>query len=272
MNPNDFYNRPISVADGIYWVGSYDARSYLHCNPYLVVAGDMAVLIDGGSRSDFATVMMKILQAEIDPTQIAVLIYQHADPDLCGSMSNMVDICKNSQLRIFSNTIDKEFLKYYLHQDRSHLVDSIDKHAYRYNLNGRILSFHPTPYAHSSGSYITYDLKTKTLFTSDLFGSIAPKWDLFLNLADDCIVCDDTSTCKLGKEYCLIRSMISFHKQIMPCCKALKHAMGIIKELAPDIIAPQHGSIITNKRDMDFLIDKLEKLENVGVDGLSQVY
>ena len=107
------YGRPIKITEGIYWVGFYEEVTNLHCNPYLIVEGDKAVLIDAGSRPDFATVMMKILQTGIDPDDIAALIYQHFDPDLCGSMPNVVDMCENKDLRILSDASNNIFINYY---------------------------------------------------------------------------------------------------------------------------------------------------------------
>ena len=57
----------VEIAGGIYWVGFHDTESGLHCNPYLIVDNDEAVVIDGGSRPDFATVMMNIMETGIDP-------------------------------------------------------------------------------------------------------------------------------------------------------------------------------------------------------------
>ena len=83
------YLEPIEIAEGIYWVGFADNNSGLHCNPYLIVEGDEAVLMDGGSRGDFSTVMLKILRVGIDPKNINRLIYQHFDPDLCGNIPHL---------------------------------------------------------------------------------------------------------------------------------------------------------------------------------------
>jgi len=69
------YDEPIEIAEGIYWVGFVDREANLHCNPYLIIEGDEAVLIDAGSRDDFSTVMMKVLKTGIDPNQICRLIY-----------------------------------------------------------------------------------------------------------------------------------------------------------------------------------------------------
>ncbi|MBU0972000.1 MAG: MBL fold metallo-hydrolase, partial [Proteobacteria bacterium] len=96
------YSRAIEIAQGVFWVGYSDTLSGLHCNPYIIIDNDEAVVIDGGSRPDFPTVMMKILQTGIDPSRIKALIYQHYDPDLCGSIPNYEDIISRADLKIIS--------------------------------------------------------------------------------------------------------------------------------------------------------------------------
>jgi hypothetical protein len=44
----------IEIAEGIYWIGFYDQQAGLHCNPYLIVDNDEAMVIDGGSRPDLS--------------------------------------------------------------------------------------------------------------------------------------------------------------------------------------------------------------------------
>jgi len=263
------YDRPVEIADHIYWVGFDDKRSNFHCNPYLVIEGDEAVLIDAGSRPDFPLVMMKILQTGFSPDKIVALIYQHPDPDLCGSMSNMVDICTNTELRILSEPNNNIFLSYYIERNKRHLLKSIDEYDFKFSFGGRILQFFKTPYAHNAGSFVTYDKKTKTLFTSDLFGSISRQWDLFLQLNDDCYACRDYVHCTCQQGYCLLQDILEFHKKVIPSEKALKYAMDVIGRLDVQMIAPQHGSILTKKKDIDLLIERLGTLKGVGIDGIS---
>ncbi|MBI4633459.1 MAG: MBL fold metallo-hydrolase [Deltaproteobacteria bacterium] len=268
MNDARQYDRPIAIADGIYWVGFYEEDSNFHCNPYLIIEGDEAVLIDGGSRPDFAVVMMKILQTGIRPEQIVALIYQHPDPDLCGSMPNMIDLCANRELSIVSDPMNHIFINYYIGKHRHHLLKSISAAEYTLTVNGRTLQFYKTPFVHSSGSFVTYDPKTKTLFSSDLFGSFSREWELFVQFAGECPACTDYEHCVNNRKYCPLSDIESFHRTIMPCGKALAFAMGIIKALDVQILAPQHGSVFTQKRDIDFLIKKLESLDGVGIDGV----
>jgi len=270
MDGYDAYERPVRIAEGIFWVGFRDRNTNLFCNPYLIVEDDQAVLIDAGSRGDFAVVMMKILQAGIDPGQIVALIYQHYDPDLCGSMPNFIDMCDNPNLRVFSEKSSKMFLSYYIHKDRYPLLSSINAHDFRFTFNNRSLRFIPTPYAHSEGSFVTYDEKTRTLFTSDLFGSFSTQWDLLIQLEEACVTCNDYENCPAHKTYCPFPDMIRFHRSVMPCEKALRNAVRRIKELDMDIIAPQHGSVLNQKRDIRLVADALESLKGVGIDGLVQ--
>ena len=158
------------------------SRSNLTCNPYLVVQDDQAILIDSGSRTDFAAATMKILQTEVDPRKVIGLIYQHYDPDLCESMSNFIDMCDNPDLKIISERRNNVFISFYIPRDKYELLDSIDDHDHTLSLNGRVLEFIPNPYAHSPGSFITYDKRTKTLFSSDLFGSYSTQWELILGI------------------------------------------------------------------------------------------
>lgn len=269
MQPmNRQYDRPVEIADRVYWVGFHEQTSNFHCNPYLIVEGDRSVLIDAGSRPDFPVVMMKILQTGISPEQIVALVYQHPDPDLCGSMSNVVDLCANPALQILSDPYNNIFLSYYIQSDQRGLLTSLDRRGWEFTFNGRRLDFRKTPYAHSAGSFVTYDPRSGTLFTSDLFGSLSRQWDLFLLLEPRCRVCRDYLHCSLGRDYCPLPDILEFHRTVMPSEKALRHAMGVVKGLEVAVIAPQHGSILTQREDIDFMIDLLGNLTGVGIDGV----
>jgi len=244
------YDRPVEIVESVFWVGFHDETTNFHCNPYLIMEGDQAVVIDAGSRPDFAVVMMKILQTGISPDKIKALIYQHIDPDLCGSLSNMVDICANPELKILSEPQNNIFLSYYIERETRTLLTSIDDYREGFPLGGRMLKFFKTPYAHDAGSFVTLDTKTKTLFTSDLFGSISRQWELFIELASDCHTCKDYQNCVNRKEYCPLPDILAFHQKVMPSEKALEHAMNVIGGLDIDRIAPQHGSVFSNQKDI----------------------
>ncbi|MGD2188211.1 MAG: MBL fold metallo-hydrolase [Desulfobacterales bacterium] len=256
----------VEIADGVYWVGFYDEQSGLHCNPYLIIDNNEAVVIDGGSRPDFATVMMKILQTGITPNQISALLYQHYDPDLCGSIPNFEDIIKRDDLRIISDSANLMFIRHYSVATR---LLPISKINYQYMFSsGRTLQFVKTPYSHSGGSIVTFDPKSGILFTSDLFGSLGIEWELFLNLRPECMECVNLNQCQQKRSNCPINDILNFHKTVMPSRKALRYSLEQILDIPFTTIAPQHGSIIKDKKVTRFVFELLSKLEEVGIDAI----
>ena len=258
------YDNPVEVAEGIYWVGFYDTTSGLHCNPYLIIDHDEALVIDGGSRPDFATVMMKILQTGVDPIQIGALLYQHYDPDLCGSIPNFEDIIESDSLRIISDESSLDFIRHYSVSSKMVSIEDVNYH-YKFS-SGRQLQFINTPYCHSSGSFVTFDQKSGMLFTSDIFGSYGTEWELFLKLRPQCIDCLNLTECPSDRENCPINDILNFHKIIMPSRKALKYALKKILEIPFTAIAPQHGSIITDKNIMRYVFEQLISQKGIGID------
>ncbi len=258
------YENPVEIGEGIYWVGFYDVESGLHCNPYLIIDNEEALVIDGGSRPDFATVMMKILQTGIEPHQINALLYQHYDPDLCGSIPNFEDIIERSSLKIISDESSLEFIRHYSVSSQMISIEDVN-HQYKFS-SGRTLEFINTPYSHSSGSFVTFDQKSGMLFTSDLFGSYGKEWELFLKLMPQCIDCVNLNKCPENRKHCPINDILNFHKIIMTSRKALKYALKKILEVPFTALAPQHGSIITDRNIMRYIFEQLISQKDIGID------
>lgn len=276
INKNLDYGSYVKIADDVYWVGYSDIKAGLQCNPYLIIDEGEGVLIDGGSRPDFSTVMMKILSTGVEPESISYLIYQHSDPDLCGSIANIEGVINRRDLKILSQKDENIFIRYYYPKSELMCIEDIE---YKLTLNsGRALRFYRTPYAHNPGSFMTFDEKTGILFTSDIFGSYlldASKWDLFLELSDDCRSCGDVdliskeeSYCKSVASICPFPHMLQFHRKVMTSNKALRCAMKQVCALRPKMIAPQHGSVIHREQDISFIVDAFMRLSNVGIDGV----
>ena len=256
----------VEIADGIYWIGFFDEQAGLHCNPYLIIDNDEAMVIDGGSRPDFATVMMKILQTGIAPNQIAALLYQHYDPDLCGSIPNFEDIIKREDLRIISDSANLMFIRHYSVSTRLLPISELN---YQYSFSsGRTVQFFKTPYCHSGGSIVTFDPTSGILFTSDLFGGLGLEWELFLNPGPECADCIDSRQCLQKRTNCPINDILNFHKTVMPSRKALRYSLEQVLDIPFTMIAPQHGSIISGKETLHTVFQMLTTLEEVGIDGI----
>ena len=262
------YLKPIEIADGIYWIGNADEGTTLHCNPYIIIDGDQAVVIDSGNRDDFSTVMLKILRLGVNPYNIRALIFHHADPDLCASIPQFEAMIDNRDVEIISDRSEHIFVRYYSSSDLSKSKRvCIDEIGYEYSFSsGRKLKFIETPFAHAPGSFMTYDTKTKTLFSSDIFGSLDENWSLYKHLINECKGCTPKDICEYRGNECTVNGIVKFHQTIMPSSNALKYALDQIKSLGIKLIAPQHGSLIDRKFDREIIIENLESLEEVGFD------
>lgn len=268
------HSRPIEIAEGIWWVGLADEDEDLHCNPYLIVDSGKAVLIDGGSRPDFSTVVRKILQVGISPEDITHLVYQHYDPDLCGSLTNFEDIIRNDDLRVVSKRENNTYIRYYSNRSRMLCIRDLDRKLVL--PSGRVLRFVDTPYAHAAGAFVTIDEATGTVFSSDLFGSYSSRdydgrpWALFVEFEDRCRTCRATCAGEAApaehSPACPWTGIARFHQQNMPCRSALRHAMETVRALEPKMLAPQHGSIFHRQDDIEMVMDYLWQLEDVGID------
>ncbi len=265
-NKESVEKEPVNIAEGIYWVGYSDENRGLHCNPYLIIEGDEAVLIDGGNRDDFSTVMLKILRTGLEPSRIIRLIYQHYDPDLCGSLPQLEAIINNDALRIISHTENNGFIRYY--SDKTEKLDFRELDNHFDFATGRRLEFYATPYCHQPGSFVTYDTKTKTLFSSDLFGSFDTQWTLMLELDEACRECQDPKECSLDLTKCPVNGIVMFHQKVMTSNRALANTLNTIEKLDIDRIAPQHGGVISTKEDAKAIIRHLRAIKNVGIDYL----
>lgn len=265
---NSELDNAVEIYPNIYWVGTR-IDNILNSNTFLIKEGDEAVIIDGGARSDFSTVMMKILQTGIEPKNIKALIYHHYDPDLCGSLSNFLDMCNNDKLVVISSIKDKPFLSYYIHNSMHYHIVTIESLDFKFQLGNRVLKFVPTPYAHSFGAYTTYDSQSKILFSSDIFGSIYKQKNLFVNIKPVCENCKYTANCKEREnDTCPLEGIINFHKIVMPSCKSLRYAINQFKSLDINLVAPQHGFLIDNKAFVNNTMQTLKTIDGVGIDGI----
>jgi flavorubredoxin len=260
------YERPIKLASDVYWVGIQDLNSGCYSNPYIILENDEAVLIDGGSRTDFPSVMMKIMEIGITPSSISALIYQNYTPRLCGSLPHLEVIIGRKDLQIITDHANHMFMQHY--SESANLVRLEDLDFQFVFASGRPLRFIKTPFAHSAGSFVTFDEKNDILFTGDLFSSYSSRLSLFARLRSNCKNCEGHANGGERVKFCPIYEILRFHQDIMASERALKSALDQIASVPFTTIAPQHGAIIYDPDDIVLICDLLASLRGVGIDGV----
>jgi len=246
----------VEIAPNTYWVGKRDPKSIFHANPYLRIfrgvspegrAQQFNLLIDPGSRSDFAVVSTKVSSLIGSLSRVSAVWVNHQDPDVSSSASMIVAKHSPRAAVICSEATWRLIQHYGIPRDRFYSTDRVQG-GLKIPTGGHVIPV-PSPFCHFRGAVMLYDPETRVLFSGDLFGGLT-------ELDASGLWADETDW----------RGMRAFHQVYMPSSKAVANAIAAIRRLEPkvEIIAPQHGRLIRGAW-VDYFMDRLERLP-VGLD------
>jgi len=230
--------KAVEIADQVWWVGHYLENDPFQCHVYLIENGTESILIDPGSKLTFRHTLAKINQV-IPFENIKYLICQHQDPDITAALPEIEEIVTREDMVIISHWRAIALLKHY--GLKMPFVCVEDK-QWKMDIGGRILKFIFTPYLHFPGAFCTFDVKTNTLFSSDIFGAFTENWSLF------------------ARDESYLEALRPFHEHYMPSREILNHAIHKMEQYPVERIAPQHGSIITGDL-VKFIMAKVKNIE-----------
>ena len=232
-------NEPVKLAEDVYWVGAYIPEDQFQCHVYLIKNGEESIIIDPGSRITYEITKRKIEQL-IDLKDIKYIVCHHQDPDIVGCVDQLLsDIGNDRERFLITHWRAWALLK---HCNWDIKLYEVEKNGWRLKTGNRLLRFIFTPYLHFPGAFCTYDCKTKTLFSSDIFGGFTPEFELFAKSAEN-----------------YFEKLKPFHEHYMPNNAFLTHSLDNIENYELNLIAPQHGSII-KKEFIKPIIEKMRPL------------
>ncbi|WP_035586542.1 oxygen-binding di-iron domain-containing protein [Hippea jasoniae] len=233
------YKNPVEIGDDVFWVGSYIPDDQFQCHVYLIRNKDESILIDPGSLITFDQTKRKIEQL-IKLEDIKYFICHHQDPDIVASLSEFFKVIEPHNRYVVTHWRAWALLKHY----NWHVnLYEIEENNWQLLAGDRLLKFIFTPYMHFAGAFCSLDVKTKILFSSDIFGAFTNGFELFAKDSDD-----------------YFTKLRAFHEHYMPAREIVNSGLDNIEKHKPfELIAPQHGSII-KKELIDSIIEKLRGL------------
>ena len=231
------YTQAIEIAPKTYWIGSYLENDPFQCHPYLIENGDESVLIDPGSMLEFESLIAKT-RTVTELSNIKYIILHHQDPDLCAAVPEIEKLINRDDLLIVTHSRMTVLIKHYLTTSDYYEVDK--NNLQLATKNGLNLKFLTTPYCHSPGAFVSYEPRSKTLFSGDIFGGLEESWEFYAT-----------------EDY--FDQAKAFHASYMPGKDIFNYTLRKIEQLDINLIAPQHGSIIKNK----FIPQLIEDMKNL---------
>ncbi|RLA82365.1 MAG: histidine kinase [Epsilonproteobacteria bacterium] len=236
--PKHNFKDAIEIASNIYWIGMYLENDPFQCHPYLIKNGNESILIDPGSMLEFKETVQKI-KTIVDIKSIKYIVLHHQDPDLVAAVPEIEKLIDRDDLLIVTHSRMSLLIKHYLVTSDYYEIDKNNNQLI--TANGFRLDFLTTPYCHSPGAFVSYEPKTKTLFSGDIFGGLEESWEFYA----------DETYFEKAKQ---------FHQEYMPSKDIFNYALNKIEKLDINLIAPQHGSII-KKQYIDNLITDMKNLD-----------
>ncbi len=235
--------KAVEVKPGIWWIGWPDYDAGFSNNPYLLIEDKEVILFDPGSRLEAHWGIVKRKIESIVPlNKVTMVIVHHQDPDLCAAIPFVEEAVGINNLEIVTTERTAIFIPYYDVKTKVTPIDDGD--VIEIGSGGRELLFITSPYLHFPGAMVTYDVKEKVLFSSDIFGAFSLDWSLYAN------------------EYYL-EAMKVFAEPYFSDTRHVHNFLQKIEKLEIEMICPQHGSIIPKER-VNEAIETLRNLE-VGV-------
>jgi eukaryotic-like serine/threonine-protein kinase len=230
---------PLQIAPGCWMVGRRNPQSLLQCNTYLRIYDEgpkLRVCVDPGSQFDYEVVESNIRALIGDVAEVDAFTLNHQDPDVVG---NSAALCAaNPRIRtVVTEEVWRLLQHNRLEPGKIHFANATRAPRVDWG-EGRHWQLLPTPFCHFRGAMAFYDPEIRTLFTGDLFGGLNQLGRVHLFAEDD-----DWN------------GVAQFHQIYMPSRKALRYAVRQIQALRPavEILAPQHGHVLTGDRVPQFL-------------------
>ncbi|MBI2374568.1 MAG: FprA family A-type flavoprotein [Deltaproteobacteria bacterium] len=224
----------------------------VQANQHLIVSGREGMILDPGGHKVYNKVLIETLSL-LEGASLRYVFLSHQDPDIIAAVNGWL---MTTDAEAWISALWTRFVPHFgldrLVEDR---LKPIPDPGMRLRLGDTDLLLIPGHFLHSPGNFQVYDPVSKILYSGDLGASLGRAYR---------IVPDD----KIDEH---LDSMQGFHERYMAGGAAMQAWANMVRQLDIEMIAPQHGSVMQGKLQIDRFITWCENLR-CGVDLIADVY
>lgn len=225
----------------------------IQANQFLIQHGEDSALLDPGGALLYTPLSLAVARF-VPLGKLTWILASHQDPDIIGAVDRWLlytpatVVCSKLWGRFVPHSVphyqkQQGGDRYLLLPDAGGRIPMGDSH----------LQALPAHFLHSVGNFSFYDPVSRILFSGDVGSSMMPA-------QGDYAPCEDFSA--------LVERMRGFHQRYMASNRVARLWAGMVRQLAPAMIVPQHGLPLRGAAIGDFL-DWLGELR-CGIDLLGQ--
>lgn len=222
----------------------------VQANQHVVVDGDQAMILDPGGHKVYSKVMAD-LRAELGTVPLTHIFLSHQDPDIVAAVNGWL---MTTDAKAWTSKLWVRFVPHFgldrLVIDR--LLPIPDEGMY-FQVGSRELVALPAHFLHSAGNFTLWDPTSRIVYSGDIGASIGESYREVTDFDAH------------------VPAMEGFHRRYMASRAALRAWAGMIRELQPAMIAPQHGALFRGEEMSNRFLDWLCSLE-CGIDVMASSY
>ncbi len=216
----------------------------VQANQHIIVNNREGMVLDPGGHKVYSKLFPEV--SSILPIDgLKYIFFSHQDPDIIASANGWLMV---TDAKAFLSEIWMRFIPHFgvdkLVMER---ITPIPDQGMTLSLDGEPVKLIPAHFVHSAGNFQVYDPVSKILYSGDLGASLGAIYDFVEDFDSH------------------VEFMEGFHKRYIPTAKSLKMWVRMARTLDIDIIAPQHGAVISGKELVTRFIDWIDNL-NCGLD------
>lgn len=255
INENDITGKVLYQDDThkYIWLGTENKyrKGVIQTMQYLIINNGRGILLDPGGVHLFSRVVAS-LSKYISIDKIDTIFFSHQDPDVSSGIALWLGV---TSAKVYISDLWTRFLPHFGIVDTSRVIGIPDKGMDFTLSSGVVLKCIPSHFMHSPGQFSLFDTRSRILFTGDIGAAV-------FGDGDETLFIDDFQNS--------LPLIERFHIRYMASNAVVKKWCSIVRNINPEMIAPQHGGIYRGKALTDFL-DWLSSLR-CGSDLLDQYF